>query len=77
MLHINLLVSSSQFNFFQKSFLYNNRLTKILILSFSVFLKNMRVTRWIVLPLLAKTLCKFGCFEGILQKAKLALLLFY
>ena len=37
----------------------------------------MRVTRQIVLPLLTKLLYEFGCFKGILQKAKLALLLFY
>ena len=42
-----------------------------------VFQQNMRVTRQIVLPLLTKALYKFGCFKGILQKAKLALLLFY
>ena len=34
-------------------------------------------TRWIVLPLLTKALYEFGFFEGIFQKAKFALLLFY
>ena len=48
-----------------------------IILCLSVVLQNMRVTRRIVLPLLTKALYKFGCFKGILQKAKLALLLFY
>ena len=37
----------------------------------------MRVTRWIVLPLPIKALYKFGCFEGILQRAKFAMLLIY
>ena len=37
----------------------------------------MSVTRWIVLPLLTKAFYEFGCFKGILQKAKLILLLFY
>jgi hypothetical protein len=49
----------------------------IIILSLSVVQQYMRVTRRIVLPLLTKALYKFGCFEGILQKAKLTLLLFY
>jgi hypothetical protein len=44
---------------------------------FSLVPQNMRVTRRIVLPLLTKALYKFGCSEGILQKAILALLLFY
>ena len=48
-----------------------------IILSLSVVQQKMRVTRRIVLPLLTKSLYKFGYFEGILQKAKLALLLFY
>ena len=42
-----------------------------------VIQQNMRVTRQIVLPLLTKALYEFGCFKGILQKAKLALLIFY
>jgi hypothetical protein len=36
----------------------------------------MRVTRWIVLPLLTKALYMFGWFKGILKK-KFALLLFH
>ena len=47
-----------------------------IILSLSVGQQNMRVSRRIVLPLLTKALYKFGYFEGIFQKAKLALLLF-
>ena len=43
----------------------------------SVVQQNMRVARQIVLPLLIKALYKFGFFEGILQKAKFALLLIY
>ena len=43
----------------------------------SVVQQNMRVTGQNCLPLLTKALKKFDCFEGILQKAKLALLLFY
>ena len=43
------------------------------ILCLSVVQQNMRVTRWIVLPLLTKALYVFGCLEGILQKAKLLL----
>ena len=55
-----------------------SKLVKIaIILCLSVVQQNMRVTRWIVLPLLTKALYEFGCFEGIFQKAKLALLLFY
>ena len=38
---------------------------------------NMRVTRQIVLPLLKKVPYKFGCFEGISQKATFGTLLFY
>ena len=38
-----------------------------IILSLSVVQQNMRL---IVLPLLSKALYKFGCFEGILRKAK-------
>ena len=49
----------------------------IIILCLSVVQQNMRVTSWIVSPLLTKALYKFGCFKGIFQKAKLALLLFY
>ena len=52
-------------------------LVNMIILSLSVVQQNIRVTRRIVLPLLTKALYKFGCFEGILQKVKLALLLFY
>ena len=48
-----------------------------IILCLSVVQQNMRVTRWIVLPLLTKALYEFGCFKEILQKANLALLLFY
>ena len=48
------------------------------LLGFIGVQKNMRVTRRIVLPLLTKVLYEFGCFEGILLKAKFALvLLFY
>ena len=47
--------------------------SKFKIQSFSVVQQNMRVTRRIVLPLLTKVVC----FEGILQKDKFALLLFY
>ena len=39
-------------------------LTKPKLLSAKV--KNSRVIQWIVLPLLAKALYKFGFFEGIL-----------
>ena len=48
-----------------------------IILRLSVAQQNMRVTRQIVLPFLKRALYEFGCFKGILQKDKLALLLFY
>ena len=41
-----------------------------LIPSVIVIQQIIKVTRWIVLPLLIKSLHKFGCFEGIFQRAK-------
>ena len=51
-------------------------LRRLRIPSVIVIQQIMRVTRWIVLPLLTKALQEFGCFEGILQRAKFALLSF-
>ena len=63
-------VSNTRLNLWQKC-------TLSIILCLSVVHQNMRFTRRIVLPLLTKALLEFGCFEEILQEAKLALLLFY
>ena len=46
------------------------KVINIKIPSVIVIQQIMRVTTRIVLPLLIKALYKFGCFEGILQRAK-------
>ena len=50
---------------------------RFIILCLSAVQQNMKVARRIGLPLFTKALYEFGCFKGIFQKAKLALLLFY
>ena len=51
--------------------------TRHKIPSVIVIQKIMRVTKRIVLLLRIKVLYEFGCFEGILQRAKFSLLLTY
>ena len=74
--HFDLELLSSKLKEILKK-IKSNKFISNIFLSLSVVQQNMRVTRQIVFPLLTKVLYKFGCFEGILQKARLALLIFY